>query len=206
MKENITGMRIKALRIQQKCTQEELAQAANTTKQTIYKYENGIITNIPSDKIKAIAEKLNTTPAYLLDFQDDRYEFFKGAKTNVSYNQIILNMFLEVLKTFPKFDFEKNKNDYDIFEVKDDKMYPHYKMSDRIIIKKVEQLTKNGKIALVLYKNEKILRSIEFNDDKTCYKLSCNVDNVPPIIIKKEDFEVIGIPFFVIRDENIFPA
>ena len=70
----------------------------------------------------------------------------------------------------------------------------------------MEQLTKNGKIALVLYKNEKILRSIEFNDDKTCYKLSCNVDNVPPIIIKKEDFEVIGIPFFVIRDENIFPA
>lgn len=54
------------MRLKQGLTQEELAQAANTTKQTISKYESGIIKNIPADKIKAIADKLSTTPDYLM--------------------------------------------------------------------------------------------------------------------------------------------
>ena len=43
------GERIKGLREQIGITQTELAEAINTTKQNVYKYENNIITNIPSD-------------------------------------------------------------------------------------------------------------------------------------------------------------
>ena len=64
------GERIKNLRISHKLTQDELAAAAGTTKQTIHKYENGIITNIPASKIQALANKLNTTPAYLMGWTD----------------------------------------------------------------------------------------------------------------------------------------
>jgi transcriptional regulator with XRE-family HTH domain len=60
------GERIKLLREQQEKTQEELAKAAGIKKQTIYKYEAGLITNIPLDKVELIANELNTTPAYLL--------------------------------------------------------------------------------------------------------------------------------------------
>lgn len=60
------GQKIKSLRISMKLTQDELALAAKTTKQTIHKYETGIITNIPASKIKAIADRLGTTPAYLM--------------------------------------------------------------------------------------------------------------------------------------------
>ncbi len=45
------GERIKKLRNELGLTQEDLAACANTTKQTIHKYETGIITNIPSSKI-----------------------------------------------------------------------------------------------------------------------------------------------------------
>ena len=41
------GKRIKDAREAKGATQDELAKAANTTKQTIYKYENGIVTNMP---------------------------------------------------------------------------------------------------------------------------------------------------------------
>lgn len=34
--------------------------------QTIYKYENGIVTNIPIEKIEKLADALQTTPEYLL--------------------------------------------------------------------------------------------------------------------------------------------
>lgn len=47
-------------------TQTELGKLCGTTKQTIFKYESGIITNIPMDKIEAIAAALETTPIDLL--------------------------------------------------------------------------------------------------------------------------------------------
>ncbi|AGC67409.1 putative transcriptional regulator [Thermoclostridium stercorarium subsp. stercorarium DSM 8532] len=64
------GDRIKKLRIEKGMTQEELAKYIDSTKQTIYKYENNIVTNIPSDKIEKIAEALGTTPSYLMGWND----------------------------------------------------------------------------------------------------------------------------------------
>ncbi len=64
------GEKIKSLRIKANLTQEELAIAADTTKQTIHKYETGIITNIPASKIKALADRLSTTPAFLMGWDE----------------------------------------------------------------------------------------------------------------------------------------
>ncbi len=60
------GERIKKLRTDMGITQDELAVCAKTTKQTIHKYEVGIIQNIPASKIKLLADRLQTTPAYLM--------------------------------------------------------------------------------------------------------------------------------------------
>lgn len=65
------GEKIKNLRTSFAMTQEELADAAGTTKQTIHKYETDIISNIPASKIKALADKLKTTPAYLMGWEDN---------------------------------------------------------------------------------------------------------------------------------------
>lgn len=65
------GERIRSRREALGITQTELADALSTTKQNIYKYENGIISNIPSDKIEAMAEILHTTPAYLMGWEDE---------------------------------------------------------------------------------------------------------------------------------------
>lgn len=65
------GERIKALRLKRGMSQVELADTIGVTKQSLYKYENGIITNIPSDKIEELATALLTTPAYLMGWDDD---------------------------------------------------------------------------------------------------------------------------------------
>ena len=65
------GEKIKALRTKLDLTQEELADAAGTTKQTIHKYETGIIANIPASKVKALADKLDTTPAFLMGWEPE---------------------------------------------------------------------------------------------------------------------------------------
>lgn len=64
------GKRIKALRESLNISQIELAERIGVSKQNLYKYENGIITNIPSDKIEAIAKALDTTPAHLMGWDD----------------------------------------------------------------------------------------------------------------------------------------
>lgn len=65
------GERIKHIRMQEGMAQTELAKATKISKQNIYKYENNIITNIPSDKIESIARALNTTPAYLMGWETE---------------------------------------------------------------------------------------------------------------------------------------
>ena len=65
------GERIRSRREALGMTQTELADALSTTKQNIYKYENGIISNIPSDKIEAMTEILKTTPAYLMGWEEE---------------------------------------------------------------------------------------------------------------------------------------
>lgn len=63
------GERIKTVRETKKISQIDLANAVSISKQTLYKYENGIVTNIPSDKIEAIAAYLCVSPAYLMGWQ-----------------------------------------------------------------------------------------------------------------------------------------
>ena len=60
------GERIKELRTKLNMSQVEFADKINVSKQTLYKYENNIITNIPSDKIEAAAQLGNVSPAYLM--------------------------------------------------------------------------------------------------------------------------------------------
>ena len=52
------GERIKDLRTTHGMTQQELADKLHTTKQTIGKYEQGIVTNLPLSRISELAQAL----------------------------------------------------------------------------------------------------------------------------------------------------
>lgn len=65
-----TGDRIRKLRETSGISQTELARKADISKQTLYKYEMNIVTNIPSDKIETIAEILDVSPAHLMGWPE----------------------------------------------------------------------------------------------------------------------------------------
>jgi hypothetical protein len=48
----------------------------------MYKYENGVITNIPSDKIEDIANALHCSPVYLMGWSES------GERLNVNTAQL----------------------------------------------------------------------------------------------------------------------
>ncbi|MDO4861711.1 MAG: helix-turn-helix transcriptional regulator [Eubacteriales bacterium] len=66
---SVAGDNIRALRLHRGLSQTDLAEAIGESKQTIYKYENGIITNIPLQKIEAIARVLRCTPESLVGWE-----------------------------------------------------------------------------------------------------------------------------------------
>ena len=64
------GDRIRKIRLEQDVTQQELADYIGVSKQAVYKYENNIVTNIPTDKVDAIAKRLRVSPAYLMGWEE----------------------------------------------------------------------------------------------------------------------------------------
>lgn len=66
------GQRIKAAREQRDMTLDEVAKLCKTTKQTIFKYENEIVTNIPYDKIVLLSNALNVSPSYLFGWEEKK--------------------------------------------------------------------------------------------------------------------------------------
>lgn len=66
-----TGERIKRYREASGMTQEELAAKIKTSPQNIYKYEKGIIHNIPMKRIQALSEVFGIAPAQLAGWGSD---------------------------------------------------------------------------------------------------------------------------------------
>lgn len=107
------GQRIKQLREGMNMTQEELASRLNTTKQTISKYEKDIVTNIPSDRIEAMATVLNTTPEDILGWKNEKITISEDVKKKTELaNDIVIRMgsnaeFCELVKILYKLDTKK---------------------------------------------------------------------------------------------------
>ena len=65
------GMKLKELRERKQMSQTDAARHIGVSKQTLYKYENNIVTNIPYDIIERIATLYETSPAYLMGWDDE---------------------------------------------------------------------------------------------------------------------------------------
>lgn len=96
--------RLKRRRKELGYTLQYVADKTNIARQTVHKYENGIISNIPSDKIECLAKVLKTTPAYLMGWEDNQTEqsidkILIEALTELSEEETIKVMaFIEGLK------------------------------------------------------------------------------------------------------------
>ncbi len=67
------GSRMRDARLRQDLTLEQVGEKAGVSRATIQRYEKGVISNIPSDRIEAIARALDVTPSYLMGWDDTGY-------------------------------------------------------------------------------------------------------------------------------------
>ena len=96
------GAKIKELREARNMSLDDVAKLCGTTRQAIYKYENGIVTNIPYDRILLLSKALNTTPAILLGFSSN------GEENKISLDGLELTegeiAFIRLLRRVPAED------------------------------------------------------------------------------------------------------
>ena len=97
------GERIKKARKDAGFTQTELAKRLGVAKQTVYKYEKNLVSNIPSDMICAIAMACNVTPNFIMGWKensekpaDDKYALIMYRELDPNRQERI-NSYIEFL-------------------------------------------------------------------------------------------------------------
>lgn len=169
------GDRMKKRRIELKLVQEDVALVVGVTKQTIQKYENNIITNIPSDKIELIAKALNTSPSYLMGWDDEEFDVFsipgiipipKMKKVprlgTIACGEPILAD--ENLNGYDDIDFDIDC-DFSL-ECEGDSMINARILDGDIVYIKQMPMVNNGEIAAVMVDNEVTLKRVFLSNNK----------------------------------------
>ena len=87
------GSNIKKYRLEAGMTLDEVAQKVGISRQTMSRYETGVISNIPSDKLEAIARVLGINPSLLMEWavqwREDIYEDYQAADSDSVRRQIL---------------------------------------------------------------------------------------------------------------------
>ena len=188
------GERIKKRRIKIKMTQEELAKYIDSTKQTIYKYENNIVTNIPSDKIEIMARALQTSPAYLMGWD----------VVNKYHSSVLIPVYGSIPAGVPLEAVEDIKGEIDIptswltgdkkyiaLMVKGDSMYPKYLSGDTVIVKLQSDCETGQDCACYVNGYEATLKRVELvNGNITLIPLNTNYS---PRTYLRREVTILGI-------------
>lgn len=106
------GARIKDKRKELDLSVDEVAEKINKNRATIYRYENDEIENLPITVLEPLAEVLNTTPAYLMGWQENDVAEEKEIKTIAAHHddEYWTEEELKEIDEFKKFVLSKRKN------------------------------------------------------------------------------------------------
>ena len=134
-------------------SQTDFAKMIKVTKQTLYKYEQGIITNIPSDKIEEIANALGVSPSYIMGWEDTTEEPApkrKGVVIPVLGHVaagIPIEMIEDIIDTEEIPEDMAKHGEYFALKIKGDSMTPSINNSDVVIVRQQED-AENGDIVI----------------------------------------------------------
>ena len=181
------GDRIKALRKKLRISQVDFADKIGVSKQTLYKYENNIITNIPSDKIEAIAVNFKISPSSLMGW-DEEQKIADQATTKAVRIPVLgrvaagLPLFAdeEIIDYEDISDAMAKDGEYYGLRIRGDSMEPKFSDGDVVIVRKQEDAD-NGDIVIALVNG----------DDAVCKRLRKYADGSVALVSSNPAYEPI---------------
>lgn len=167
------GERIKYHRERKGFSQAEFARIVGISKQSLYKYENNIVTNIPSNIIEIIAEKLDISPSTIMGWDDassilllpneNYYQIPLYDSVAAGFGAFADNTILGYIPTYLSSPSEK-----DLFlwiNVQGDSMSPLIDDGSKVLVRKQDSVDSN-QIAVVLIDGEEaVVKKIKYGKD-----------------------------------------
>ena len=192
------GKRLKELRKEKGLTLEELAERIGTSKQTIHRYENGIITNIPHEKIEALATALDVTPAHLMGWG--------GVMSFDGISRIERRRLPLVGDVSCGEPIWVDGEEHDVFVIADAELDADFCLRARgdsmtgariydgdIVFIKQMPMVNNGEIAAVIIDNEATLKRVYFYPEKGKLVLQAENPKYEPMVFIGEELNEIRI-------------
>lgn len=191
------GERIKKRRQELNLSVEDIAKVLNKNRATVYRYESDEIENMPTSVLEPLSKILNTTPAYLMGWEDENsdpiLENIPGIITPVKLKKIPIlgtiacgkpilaeenyDGYFMIDENLPYSDF--------VLKAKGDSMIDANIHEGDLVFFRKQNDVDNGTIAAVLIEDEATLKRVNKSND-TLILQPCNT-NYNPIIINKSD-------------------
>lgn len=190
---------LKRMRKEKGITLAALASAIGTSRQTVHRYENGIITNIPPEKVEAIARVLETSPTELMGWGGSEYFNFK----NISpIRQKRLPLIGEIACGEPIYAEEEHESfvsaeseldaDFCLRAVGDSMLGARIFDGDIVFIR-AQNSVDNGEIAAVIINDEATLKRVYFYPEEEKLILSPENPRYAPLVFVGRELESIKI-------------
>ena len=208
---DITASRINNLRKEKNISAEQLAEKTGVSPATIYRYENGSIEKMPTNILKSIAEALNTTPSYLMGWDepsnitpvDSVLTFPIIGSVRAGYDGSAIEESLgEDIVVPSNLIKHRRKEDFFVLQVKGDSMYPKFLDGDRVLVERTSSVD-SGAIAVILYnQTEATLKKVGYVYGEEWLNLIPLNTNYPPLRIEGADLancKVLGKVVYLFR-------
>jgi len=192
------GNRIKELRKQNKLSMEELARAVGTSRQNIHRYERGIITNIPRNKVVALATALGTTPSELMGWESEGASVSGIMPITVKRIPILGDIAcgepIYAEESHESFAATDSSLDADFcLRAHGDSMTGARIYDGDIVFIRAQSSVDNGEIAAVIINDEATLKRVYFYPEEGKLILSPENPRYAPLVYIKEELNTIKI-------------
>lgn len=206
------GARIKQRRKQLGMSAEELAEKIGVSPATIYRYENGSIANMGTDKLEVIAQALSTEPKHLMGWTEPAKKFPKNI-TSISdipmrrvpiLGPVAAGQPIAALREYDEYvDIPDTGGRYDAaLRVEGDSMMPRYLPNDLVFIRYRDDVL-DGQVAAVAIEDTVVLKKVYHI--KNGVTLISENPAYPPMIYTSDDvsnLHIVGLAVGFLRWEH----
>lgn len=197
------GEKIKLLRVSQGKTLEDIGKIVGVGKSTVKKWESGAIKNMRRDKIALLAKALDTSPAYLMGWEDETDNSLDNLPDNIIPLPKMKKIPLvgEIACGIPILADENIKEylacpngihaDF-CLKCKGDSMIGSRIYNGDIVYIKKQEIVDNGEIAAVLIDGEATLKKVYITPSKVTLRASNPLyDDI--VVDNRNDVHILGL-------------
>ena len=192
MSEKMLAERLRKIRKERGLTLGELAKLAGTSAQNIHRYENGQITNVPLDRIEAMAAALGVAPAELAGW--DSRVMPVAVKRLPVLGEIACGQPIFANEEYGSFVTADSDIDADFcLRARGDSMVGARIFDGDVVFIRSQSSVNNGEVAAVIIGDEATLKRVYFYPEKNKLILSPENPKYEPLVYIGEELDGIKI-------------